>query len=166
MKFLATVILLFFKFTFLTYANEVVYIDMSYILSNSNQGKSILAELEKKNKNNIKELELKEKIIKDLEKNISNQRNILSKNEFEKKINDLKTKVKVFRNDKDKLVKEFNNLKNNEIKNFMKNVEPLVSEYIKTNSINIVLDKKNVIIGKKDLDITYEILEVVNKNIK
>tara|TARA_B100001093_G_scaffold384659_1_gene370384 strand:+ start:80 stop:580 length:501 start_codon:yes stop_codon:yes gene_type:complete len=166
MKFLATVILLFFKFTFLTYANEVVYIDMSYILSNSNHGKSILDELEKKNKNNIKELELKEKIIKDLEKNISNQRNILSKNEFEKKINDLKTKVKVFRNDKDKLVKEFNNLKNNEIKNFMKNVEPLVSEYIKTNSINIVLDKKNVIIGKKDLDITYEILEVVNKNIK
>ena len=166
MKFLATVILLFFKFTFLTYANEVVYIDMSYILSNSNHGKSILDELEKKNKNNIKELELKEKIIKDLEKNISNQRNILSKNEFEKKINDLKTKVKVFRNDKDKLVKEFNNLKNNEIKNFMKNVEPLVSEYIKTNSINIVLDKKNVIIGKKDLDITYVILEVVNKNIK
>ena len=166
MKFLAIVFLLFFKFTFLTYANEVVYIDMSYILSNSNQGKSILAELEKKNKNNIKELELKEKIIKDLEKNISNQRNILSKNEFEKKINDLKTKVKVFRNDKDKLVKEFNNLKNNEIKNFMKNVEPLVSEYIKKNSINIVLDKKNVIIGKKDLDITYEILEVVNKNIK
>jgi len=166
MKFLAIIILFFFKFTFLTYANEVVYIDMSYILSNSNQGKSILAELEKKNKNNIKELELKEKIIKDLEKNISNQRNILSKNEFEKKINDLKTKVKVFRNDKDKLVKEFNNLKNNEIKNFMKNVEPLVSEYIKTNSINIVLDKKNVIIGKKDLDITYEILEVVNKNIK
>jgi|TARA_B100001059_G_scaffold94924_1_gene94144 outer membrane protein len=166
MKFLAIVFLLFFKFTFLTYANEVVYIDMSYILSNSNHGKSILDELEKKNKNNIKELELKEKIIKDLEKNISNQRNILSKNEFEKKINDLKTKVKVFRNDKDKLVKEFNNLKNNEIKNFMKNVEPLVSEYIKTNSINIVLDKKNVIIGKKDLDITYEILEVVNKNIK
>ena len=166
MKFLAILILFFFKFTLLTYANEVVYIDMSYILSNSNQGKSILNELEKKNKNNIKELELKEKIIKDLEKNISNQRNILSKNEFEKKINDLKTKVKVFRNDKDKLVKEFNNLKNNEIKNFMKKVEPLVSEYIKTNSINIVLDKKNVIIGKKDLDITYEILEVVNKNIK
>ena len=66
MKFLAIVIISFFKFTFLTYANEVVYIYMSYILSNSNQGKSILAELEKKNKNNIKELELKEKIIKDL----------------------------------------------------------------------------------------------------
>ena len=56
MKFLAIVFLLFFKFTFLTYANEVVYIDMSYILSNSNHGKSILDELEKKNKNNIKEL--------------------------------------------------------------------------------------------------------------
>ena len=46
MKFLAILFLLFFKFTFLTYANEVVYIDMSYILSNSNHGKSILDELE------------------------------------------------------------------------------------------------------------------------
>ena len=48
----------------------------------------------------------------------------------------------------------------------MKNVEPLISSYIKKNSINIVLDKKNVIIGKKKHDITFEILEIVNKNIK
>ena len=31
----------------------------------------------------------------------------------------------------------------------MKKIEPLVSDYIKDNSINIVLDKKNVIMGKK-----------------
>ena len=41
-----------------------------------------------------------------------------------------------------------------------------MSNYIKENSINIVLDKKIVIIGKKDHDITLEILEIVNKNIK
>ena len=48
----------------------------------------------------------------------------------------------------------------------MKKVEPLVSNYINENSINIVLDKKNVIIGKKNHDITFEILDIVNKNIK
>ena len=37
---------------------------------------------------------------------------------------------------------------------------------VKKNSINIVLDKKNVIIGKKNHDITFEILELVNANIK
>ena len=48
----------------------------------------------------------------------------------------------------------------------MKKIQPLVSDYIKKNSINIVLDKKNVIIGQKDHDITLKILEIVNINIK
>ena len=166
MKYLIFVILFFLKITTSTHASDVVYIDMSYILSNSIKGKSILNELDLKNNKNIEELESMEKILKDLEKNISNQRNILSEKEFEKKVKDLKAKVVIFRKDKDKLVQEFNDLKNNAIQNFMKNVEPLVSDYMKKNSINIVLAKKDVIIGKKNLDITNEILEIVDKNIK
>jgi outer membrane protein len=166
MKYLFLVILFFFNVTTFAYGSNVVYIDMSYILSNSIKGKSILEELESKNKSNIKELESKEKILKDLEKNISNQRNILSKEKFEKKVNELKGKVIIFRKEKDKLVQEFNDLKNNAIQNFMKNVEPIVSDYMQKNSINIVLAKKDVIIGKKNLDITNEILEIVDKNIK
>lgn len=166
MKYLTLVILFFFNVITFAYGSNVVYIDMSYILSNSIKGKSILKELESKNKSNIKELESKEKILKDLEKNISNQKNILSKEEFEKKVNELQGKVIIFRKDKDKLVQEFNDLKNNAIQNFMKNVEPIVSDYMQKNSINIVLAKKDVIIGKKNLDITNEILEIVDKNIK
>jgi len=166
MKYLFLVILFFFNVTTFAYGSNVVYIDMSYILSNSIKGKSILEELDLENKKNIKILESKEQILKDLEKNISNQRNILSKEEFDKKVNDLKSKVIIFRKDKDKLVQEFNDLKNSAIQNFMKNVEPLVSDYMKKNSINIVLAKKDVIIGKKNLDITNEILEIVDKNIK
>ena len=78
----------------------------------------------------------------------------------------MQDKVIIFRKDKDKLVQEFNDLKNNAIQSFMKNVEPIVSDYMQKNSINIVLAKKDVIIGKKNLDITDEILEIVNKNIK
>jgi len=166
MKYLIFLIFIFLKVTTFAYGSNVVYIDMSYILSNSIKGKSILDELDSENKKNIKELESKEKILKDLEKNISNQRNILSKEEFNKKVNDLKSKVIIFRKDKDKLVQKFNDLKNNVIQNFMKDVEPLVSDYMEKNSINIVLAKKDVIIGKKNLDITDEILEIVNKNIK
>ncbi len=165
MKFLVFLIFILLNFTKFAYSNNVVYIDMSYILSNSNQGKFILNELEDKNKANIKELESKETILRDLEQNIKNQKNILSKNEMEKKINDLKKKIIIFNKDKDKLSRDFNEYKNSQIKDFMKKIKPLVSDYIKKNSINIVLDKKNVIIGKKDQDITFKILEMVNKNI-
>ena len=166
MKLLLFLIFIFLKSTTFVNATNVVYIDMNHIISNSIHGKLILGELEIKNKANIKVLENKEEILKNLEKSIASQKNILSKNELDKKINELKSKILLFKKDKDKLSREFNELKNKEISDFMKNVEPLVSNYIKKNSIDIVLDKKDVIIGKKDLDITFEILEIVNKNIK
>ena len=154
MKYLIVLIFFFLNLTTIAYPNNIVYIDMNYILSNSNYGKSIFNELENINKTNIKELETKEKILKDLEKKITNQKNILSKEDLEKKINDLKKKIVVFNKNKDELSKEFNVYKNKQITDFMKNIEPLVSDYIKKNSITIVLDKKNVIIGEKDFDIT------------
>ena len=166
MKYIAFALFSLIKLSSTVYANNSVYIDMSYILSNSVHGKSILSELENINKVNVKSLETKENILKDLEKNISNQQNILSKDELDNKINDLKNKILIFRKDKDKLSLEFNDLKNKKIKDFMKKIEPIISKYIKKNSINIVLDKKDVIIGKKDHDITFEILELVNKNIE
>ena len=166
MKYLIVIIFFFFNLFSVAYSSNIVYIDMNFILSNSNHGKLILKELENKNKTNIKELESKEKILKDLEKKITNQKNILSKEDLEKKINDLKKKIVIFNEDKDKLSKEFNIIKNKRIDDFMKNMEPLVSDYIKDNSINIVLDKKNVIMGKKEQDITFIILEIVNNSIK
>jgi len=166
MKYLIVIIFFFFNLSSIAYSSNIVYIDMNFILSNSNYGKLILKELENKNKTNIKELESKEKILKDLEKKITNQKNILSKKDLEKKINDLKKKIVIFNEDKDKLSKEFNEIKNKSITDFMKNIEPLVSDYIKDNSINIVLDKKNVIMGNKDQDITFKILEIVDNNIK
>ena len=59
---------------------------MSYILSNSVKGKSILEQLEIKNNKNIKGLEDKENILKNLEININTQKNILSKVELKKKL--------------------------------------------------------------------------------
>ena len=139
---------------------------MNYVLTNSTQGKLILNELEKKNESNLSILDSREKLLKELENDINKQKNIISEEELKKKIDNLKNKITLFKKEKKKLVNEFNNLKNSEIAKLMEQINPLVSNYVKKNSINIVLDKKNVIIGKKKYDITFEILELVNANIK
>lgn len=165
--FIFIIILLFLKFTSFAYANnDIVFIDMNYVLSNSIQGKLILNELEKKNESNLSILESREKLLKELENDINKQKNIISDAELKKKIDNLKNKITLFKKEKKELVKEFNNLKNIEITKIMEKINPLVSDYVKENSISIVLDKKNVIIGKKNHDITLEILELVNANIK
>lgn len=165
--FIFIIILLFLRFTSFAYANnDIVFIDMNYVLSNSIQGKLILNELEKKNESNLSILESREKLLKELENDINKQKNIISDAELKKKIDNLKNKITLFKKEKKELVKEFNNLKNIEITKIMEKINPLVSDYVKENSISIVLDKKNVIIGKKNHDITLEILELVNANIK
>jgi len=166
-SFIFIIILLFLRCASFAYANsDIVFIDINYVLSNSNQGKLIINELEKKHKSNLSVLETREKLLKELENDINNQKNIISEVELKKKVDNLKNKINLFKKEKNNLVNEFNNLKNSEIAKLMEQINPLVSDYVKKNSINIVLDKKNVIIGKKNHDITFEILELVNANIK
>ena len=43
------------------------------------------------------------------------------------------------------------------------NLNPIVTKYVKDNDILIVLDKKNILVGSKALDITENILNKLNK---
>ena len=64
------------------------------------------------------------------------------------------------------MVKEFNLFKKKQISNLMKSINPIIAEYVKEKSINIVLDKKNILIGKTNYDITKDILVLVDNKIK
>ena len=43
---------------------------------------------------------------------------------------------------------------------------PILEEYSKKNSIRIIIQKKNIVMGKKDDDITKDILEIINQKVK
>ena len=67
---------------------------------------------------------------------------------------------------KKKLLLKIKKKKKNEINKFLKLLNPIIKNYVEKNSISLVLDKKNVLIGKKNYDITSKVLDVVNKEIK
>lgn len=167
MKLISGVNIFIFIFITSVFANEkVVYLDIDYILSNSNKGRSIIKELDEKNKKNIIKLEESEKILKKKENEIENKKNILSKEELNIQIENLKKQILDFRKEKANMVKEFNLFKKKQISNLMKSINPIIAEYVKEKSINIVLDKKNILIGKTNYDITKDILVLVDNKIK
>jgi len=158
---------LFFLYTSLSYSSEkIVYLDVDFILANSDKGKIILSNLENKNKENIKILQSKEKILKDEETQIIKQKNIISEVSYKEKVNKLKSKIDTFKMDKDKLVKNFNQLRQQEINKFIKLVDQILGEYVEKNAIDLVLNKKDILMGKNKYNITNEILEIVNKSNK
>ena len=104
--------------------------------------------------------------IKKKEDNILQQKNILSENEFEKKIISLKKEVDEFNKERNSLILEFEKTKKKEIDEFLKLITPLIQKYVSENSVSIVLNQKNIFIGNTKYDITQNIIEIVDKNLK
>ena len=162
-----SVIILFFLIISTTFANsndKVSFIDIDFILKNSNLGKSILNEIENLNNKNIDELQNKEKELKKIEEEIKSKKKILSEEEFKKEVDLLKERIKKYRIYKDELVKDFEQNKNKKLNFFFKEVNPVIQKFMDKNSIDILLDRKNVFIGKKNSDITNQIIQELNKN--
>ena len=49
--------------------------------------------------------------------------------------------------------------------NLIKKLTPILEDYSKKNSIRIIVQKKHIVMGKKEDDITKDILELVNQKI-
>ena len=159
------IILFFFLSTSISNSSEkIAFIDVDYILNNSNLGKSILKELEKVNNENFNNLTQKEQIIKKKKDNINKTKNISSKEQIEMDIINFNQEVEKFRLEKNKILKDFKLLKETKLDNFLKKINPLIQEYMKKNSIDIVLEKKQIFIGSSSLEITDDIIKLINKN--
>ena len=162
---LVVLFLIFFNKISLSNENKLVYIDLNKIMNNSIAGKSVTAQLEDNHKKNISNLKKIEEELKKEESEIISQKNILSKEDYEKKIIDLRDKAKKFRKERNENLNILNNQRLQATSKIINLIKPILSEYSQKNSISVIIDKKNVIIGKTSLDITDEILKIVDEKI-
>ena len=142
--------------------NKIAYINVEFLINNSNYGKEIIKSLKELNKKNLNNLSLKEKEIKQKDNKIANVKNVISKDELDLKIKNLKQEIKDFNILKDKLSNQLKKIEQDKIKFFFEKINPLIQVYMDQNSIDIIIDKKNIFIARSDYDITQKILELVN----
>ena len=146
--------------------NKIVFLDIDYVINNTSIGKKILNDLNEINENNIKVLKKKESELKNLENKIKSKKNLISEEEYNKEIINLSTKIKDFKDKKNKMVNDFNKKKDNEFLNLLSKIDPLIKKFMSDNKIDIVLDKKNIIIGSSNSDITQDLIKLINTNLK
>ena len=160
-------LILFFHSFSLAYSKEnITFIDVDAIMKQTIIGKQIIQNLNELNKKNLTLLKSKETKIKDLEKKVNNQKNIISEDELKLKINNLQNEVLKFRKDKDKLLKEFDKKKNQELTNFFEQASPIIQGYIKEKNIDIIIDKKNIFMGNETKNITKDIIILLNEKLR
>ena len=145
---------------------NIVFVDLNKIMTISKPGLSILEQLNKKNNQLLNNFKKDQKKLKDDEAKLIVQKNILSKEEFQSKIDKLKIEINLYNQNRKNIIKEFNVLKAETTDKFMKMINSIFVEYSSEKSIAMIFDKKNMIIGKSELDITDEIIKIVNTEIK
>ena len=144
---------------------EIAYIDINFILNSSDVGKNLNNYLETIKNNNSLKYEKIENDLVNKEKSLIAQQNILDKEQFQKKLKKLTSEVQKYRSDKKVSLEELNNIKINKTKEILSALNPIITKYVDENSISIVIPKKNIIVGRKNLDITNQIIKLLNNNI-
>ena len=146
--------------------SKIAYVDLDFVLTNINLGKKIFEKLEKNEKLKRETFNNKEKKLKDEENKILASRNIISQEQLDINIKEFQNKLKDYRNYKSEELKKLNKIKNDEIVKLLNLINPLIQEYMKSNSINFLMDKKNIYIADKNYDLTNKLIEIINKKIK
>jgi len=146
-------------------AQSLVYIDMDKILQKSKAGKVVMDNLKKTNENNIKKFKKIEDDIKEQEQDLVSKRNVMSQEDFEKSLIELRKKISDYRETRQKAINEVAEKRINASADFAIKIKPILADYAKEKNIDIVVQKKNIIMGKSELDITDEILKIVDKEI-
>ena len=145
--------------------DSVAYVDMELIMNKSKVGKLITKKLSDEHNLNINYFKKKEEELKNKEKKIISQQNILEKSELEKQLKALRLEANKYRIEKNKRLNDISKKKLNATKILLQNINPILSEYAKKNSISILMQKKDIVIGKTELDKTNEILKLVDDKI-
>ena len=163
-KLIVIIFFLFVSTTSVFASQNVRFADIDLIVQNSEIGKKTLSKIEKANQSNIEKLSNFQKQLKDRENEIKIKKNIISEEEFQKEIKNLKSQLADFNKKKDLMVKDFSDLKNNELKALFDKINPIIQNYMNENSIDILINSKNIFIGSVKSDLTEALInEIDNK---
>jgi|TARA_B100000029_G_scaffold356201_1_gene349036 Skp family chaperone for outer membrane proteins len=161
--FVVTFFLLVSTYTFAE--QKIVVLDMKVILNTSKAGKGAQDYLKKTFNENQKKYQKMEKDLKKEENDLLAKKNILSQEEYTKKTNELRKKVIDYQSERRSSLDKIATQRAVARENLLKEVNPIIDEYIKENNISLVMDKKNMIGGQTEFDITKEIIEKLNKKL-
>ena len=145
---------------------KIAFIDMDKILSTSKSGSSILKQLTDLNNKNSKFLKDEKKKFQEKETKLIAQKNILSETDFQNKVNELKSEIKSFNQNRSKILSDFNKLKVDNTNYLLELINPILVKFSDDKGIAIILQKKDLVVAKTQLDITDEVIKIINSEVK
>ena len=164
--FTSFIVLLLFFINPVISEQKIAIINMDKVISTSKSGISILKQLNDLKNKNSKFLKEEEKKFKEKEVKLISQKNILSKTDFKNKVDELKSEITNYNTNRNKMIEDFNKLKVDNTNNLLRLINPILIDFSNDKEISIILQKKDLVVAKTELDITDEIIKIINTEVK
>ena len=166
MKYLVKFFVVTFFFIISTHSfaeQKIVVLDMKYVLNSSKAGKGAQEFLKKKFNDNAKKFTELEKSLKKEETDLLATKTNLTKEEYTTKSDSLRKKVIDYQSQRRSSIDKLQNQRDEARKIIMKRIKPILNAYIKENGVSMIIDKKSMIVGSTEHDITKTIVEKLDK---
>ena len=157
-------------FVFFTFASVIAdtpyFIDFKYVLNESVAGKKAQKDLKNQLEKGLEQLKTKEKKVQEDEKKIIQQKKLINAEEYKKKVKALRSEVSKLQTERQKLLNSVAKKRAKAKSELLKNVNPLIEQYMKEKNIKMVIDKRSLLVANKELDITKDITNLLNGKLK
>ena len=156
----------FFFLTNFAYSQDIVFVNLQKILNESKAGKQAQEFLKKQIVSENKKLEKEAQQLKKEEKDLINKKKNISPEEYKKSLDNLRVKNINYQKRKRETNTKILKKKNQARTQLMKALNPILSTYMSENNIQIILEKKYVIMANTKVDLTNEILKILDNKVK
>ena len=163
-NFLLVVFLVLFNFQARA-ESTIAYVDLKIVMNKSKPGIFIKDKIKNSTEKFDKKFSSIAVKLKDKENNLLKKKNLIEQKEFENKITELKSEIDDYNLQKKKSEKELRDTIIQVNANLLKKIEPILVDYAVSKKISILLQKKNIILGSKEFDVTNDIVLIVNEKI-
>jgi outer membrane protein len=165
LKKIVLIILSLVLFSNLAVADNTYFIDFTKVLNESKAGSEAQKKLKDKFESESKKFKSEEEKIMKEESDLISQKKVLSNEDYQKKLNDLRSKVALIQKSQKESLNSIAASRNKARQTLLMSVTPIIKKYMEENKIRMVLDKQSVILGDTTLEITDKIIDILNKEV-
>ena len=148
------------------FASDIYFVDIKKILNKSKAGKKAQTFLKKKFDDENEKLKKESETLKKEESELISKKKLISNEDYKKKLNELRKKNVSYQKKTRNASNDWLKKKNEARSKLVTTLNPILQKYMNENNIQIIVDKKNILLANSKFDLTDIILKLLDKELK
>ena len=165
---LTLIIILFFSNISLAdqYPNTSIgIIDINRVLTESKAAKDAAKQIEKIQKKSEEDSKKEDELIIQEREKLIEQQSVMAPEAFEVKVADFEKKVQTYQIERQEKLRKLDQMVQAARANILDEVKPIINDYANELGITVILEKNAVVMSADDMDMTDQVIEILNKSL-